>query len=194
MSDGFKDEIRERMVAEGLPEPVVDMIARLSALETTVEVSPGSEMGDGVLVDFNLDVSGVDEESGSRLVLSRDGRLKHGSLRAGEVDLADSISLDTLESRWEEMLTDAGIRLNTDAVAVQMRSVGPDRYVPHIVFGSDGGTSPISPDRLIRVVRDLPRLWNERTTDLSLRGNIGRESFEGSEETVGTVDDMLGNL
>jgi hypothetical protein len=157
-------------------------------------VSPGKEIGDGVLVDFNLDVRGVDEESGSRLVLSRDGRLKHGSLRAGEVDLSDSISLGKLESRWEDMLTDAGIRLNTDAVAVQMRSVGPDRYVPHVVFGSDGDTSPISPDRLVRVVEDLPRLWNERTTDLSLRENIGRESFEGTEQTVGSVDDMMENL
>jgi len=191
---GYKDEIRKRMVAEGLPEPVVEMIARLAALDTTVGVSPGTKMGDGVLVDFNLDVRGVDEESGSRLVLSQDGRLKHGSLRAGEVDLAGSISLDELESRWEDMLTDSGIRLNTDAVAVQMRSVGPDRYVPHIVFGSDGDTSPISPDRLIRVVRELPRLWNDRTDDLKLRSNIGRESFEGTEQTVGNVDDMLENL
>jgi len=193
MSD-YKDEIRERMASDDIPEPVKDMIVRLGRLDQTIDVSPGSVIGDGVLVDFNLDVRGVDEESGSRLVLNSNGQLEHGSLRAGEVDLADDISLDELESRWGDILTDAGVRLDKDAVAIQMRNVGPDRYVPHIVFGSDGDTSPIPKDRLVTIVRETPQLWNERTTDLTLRGNIGRESFEGSESTVGTVDDMLGNL
>jgi len=193
MSD-YKDEIRERMASDDIPEPVKEMIVRLGRLDQTIDVSPGSVIGDGVLVDFNLDVRGVDEESGSRLVLNSNGQLEHGSLRAGEVDLADDISLDELESRWGDILTDAGVRLDKDAVAIQMRNVGPDRYVPHIVFGSDGDTSPIPKDRLVTIVRETPQLWNERTTDLTLRGNIGRESFEGSESTVGTVDDMLGNL
>jgi len=195
MTDEFEEAIRSRMGGESINSDGV-VIERLKQLDTTVNVGRGESIGDGVLVDFNLTVNGVDEASGSRLVFNPAGGLLHGSLRAGEVDLNDGTTLDELERRWREMLTASGVRLNDDAVLVQMREVGGERYVPHIVFGSGGGgeTSPIPTRRLLSIVRSLPDIWNTRTTDLQLRENIDLGGFSGDEKTVGSVEDMMDNL
>lgn len=189
----FEEAIRDRMGEDDAWKVVVDEI---HALDTVVPIpEAGSEVGDSVLVDVQLDVRGVDEMSSSRIALrKKDGRLKHGALRAGEVDLGEQITLSELESRWEGMVRDSGVDIESDNVALQMRQVGRDQYVPHLVFGNDGGVNPIPISRLLRVIETLPRLWNERTQDLDLRGRISRTNFEGQEQTTGTVDDMLGNL
>ena len=193
MSNGFKDEIRRRAELKGWR----DVKQRIFGLPTTIPIpEAGSEIGNSVLIDFHMDVRGVDERSSSRLAIRKDdGAIKHGALRAGEVDVEESgITRDELETRWVAMVEDVGIDFDRDEAGVEMRQIGRNEYVPHVIFGGVDGVSPITPDRMVGIIEELPRLWNNRTQDLNLRGRIQRGDFDGEERTVGTVDDMLDNI
>jgi len=180
-----------------MPDEVASVATALDESEFAKSVK-GSPILDSWMLDVIFDVKGVDNMSSSRLVFNERGEFKRGSIRAGEVSLKKGFTeKGEVIGFWSKLLGDVGLNLDKDVAAIEMRE-NPGQtsstVVPHVVFGTDGYTSPISTQRLIGIAESITILWNERADKFTLGGRSDMKRFSGSESTEGTVSDMLSNL
>lgn len=180
-----------------LPDEVASVATALDNSDFVKSVN-ASPILDSYMLDVIFNVKGVDNMSSSRLMFNSSGEFTRGSIRAGEVSLKKGFTeKGDVIGFWSKLLGDAGLDLDRDVAAIEMREnpgLTNSTVVPHVVFGTDGDTSPISTQRLLGIAEIITILWNERADKFTLGGRSDMKRYEGSESTEGTVSDMLDNL
>lgn len=160
-------------------------------------------------IDFLMNLDGVDEFSRSSLGFDNDGKFVGGMVRVSTLVPSDSDDVDE-EARiidsWDIFLQQkVGLKFSDDDVDTLIRknpgaSGQSDKLTPHVIFTSKDPTgsskqSPLSTGEVVKILENIKDEWPGKMGEFRTAGRVLKgEDAGGSEETVGSVSDMLDNL
>jgi hypothetical protein len=208
--------IRENRIAGSrrfpdAPPRIAALAAAIEDMDETSEITltnladvtaPDLGVESGWAVDTPLNARGVDEFSKSSLTFSTDGSFLAGTIRVGTLIAED---VPDVEARWRRVVTDEiGLLPDVDDLRLEIRLNTPagsniETATPHIILSSQrpsgpGDFSPVKTGELMEIIRRAVSGFETEFDDARTSGRIGEPTEQGSEETIGNVDDMLENL